>query len=68
MSRMSELHDDLETIHAILLGQRQQAVLNYQNSGESFYQGTIRCIDDLLLEFEAAGIQWPDNVVEIDHA
>jgi hypothetical protein len=28
-------------------------------------ESRIDCIDDLLLEFEAAGVVWPDNIVSI---
>lgn len=78
MSLMSELHDDLSTIHAILLGQRQVAmdVVTKHNMADSIkdrlpypallmMRARVQCIDDLLLEFEAAGVVWPDNVVEL---
>jgi len=72
MSRMSEQHQDLSTIHAILLGQRQVAADNLRAARintpleVSMYMSRIECIDDLLLEFEAAGVVWPDNVVELN--
>lgn len=72
MSRMSELHDDLSTIHAILLGQRKAAtdrikVTSYYDTFTmDALEHRIDVIDDLLLEFEAAGVVWPDNVVSLD--
>lgn len=69
MSRMSELHDDLTSIHQILLGQRkvaQDQVDSYDTGGESEASIRVSCINDLLLEFEAAGVVWPDNVVSLD--
>lgn len=74
MSRMSEVHDDLASIHAILLGQRKvaQAQKDYyspnadvQHCEYTEWSARVACIDDLLLEFEAAGVVWPDNVVDI---
>lgn len=78
MSRMSEQHDDLSTIHAILLGQRQGAQRKVDSMSRqwglaicgksamfSLFLERIQTIDDLLLEFEAAGVVWPDNVVEL---
>lgn len=75
MSRMSELHDDLSTIHAILLGQRgvaQDAIIMLEDSHKTVLMSCVEslktrvaCIDDLLLEFEAAGVVWPDNVVTL---
>ncbi|QHJ81934.1 MAG: hypothetical protein [Bacteriophage sp.] len=70
MSRMSELHDDLSTIHSILLGQRQVATLKLAEAKAhtpldvQHWTGRIECINDLLLEIEAAGVVWPGNVVE----
>jgi hypothetical protein len=72
MSRISEQHDDLSTIHAILLGQRKVIVKQRENAymngamNLSDYNTRIEVIDNLLLEFEAAGVVWPDNVVEGD--
>ena len=80
MSRMSELHADLGEIHAILLSQRKVAQDTYERSkGDAFMRNRwitrIECIDDLLLEFEAAGVVWPSvttdgrkptNVVELN--
>lgn len=81
MSRMSELHADLVAIHQILLGQRKVASDNLRVARlntpleVSMYMSRIECIDDLLLEFEAAGVVWPsvttdgrkpDNVVSIN--
>lgn len=68
MSRMSEQHDDLTTVHAILLGQRKvaQDKLNEGGAFSTFWRTRRDAIDDLLLEFEAAGVVWPDNVVEGD--
>lgn len=70
MGIMSERHDDLVTIRNILLGQRkvaQDVTRNRGNPSEAraFYQSRIECINDLLFEIEAAGIVWPDNVVEL---
>lgn len=72
MSRMSEAHQDLETIHNILLGQRKvasDALIKLANNGGTQYDSDrlnhkLDVIDDLLLEFEAAGVVWPGNVVE----
>lgn len=73
MSRMSEQHDDLSTIHAILLGQRKvakdafdQAINNGAVQGAKVYAYRIGCIDNLLLEIEVAGVVWPGNVVSLD--
>lgn len=75
MSRMSEVHQDLESIHQILLGQRKIATLSARAAAinadvdlASFakYLGQVECIDNLLLEFEAAGVVWPDNVVQLE--
>lgn len=79
MSIMSDIHqeiaegrDQLETIHNILLGQRQVAALALKAQPRvSFHQADmlerkIEVIDDLLLEFEAAGVVWPTNVVELN--
>ena len=70
MSRMSEVHQDLEAIHQILLGQRKVAALNTSKSTSSpdaytYWNSKVGCINDLLLEIEAAGVVWPDNVVDI---
>ena len=68
MSRMAEIHADLGTIHAILLGQRKVAQTNGDNAesgGEDHWYSRVDCINDLLLELEAAGVVWPDNVVDI---
>lgn len=69
MSRMSEVHDDLTTIRSIMLGQRKVAhdsIPHGEDITEKCYlQGRVDAINDLLLEFEAAGIQWPDNVVTL---
>jgi hypothetical protein len=69
MSKLAEVHDDLSTIHAILLGQRQVAQNAMKSCGfnrvESAIQhAKIETINDLLLEIEAAGVVWPDNVVD----
>lgn len=74
MSRMSEAHQDLESIHNILLGQRQVAantlarVAITGTSGEIIKElsDRVQTINNLLLEIEAAGVVWPDNVVEAD--
>lgn len=68
MSRMSEQHDDLSTIHAILLGQRKVAQDKIKEGGafSTFWRTRRDAIDDLLLEIEAAGVVWPDNVVELN--
>lgn len=70
MSRMSDCAQDLESIHNILLGQRQVAVNNMAHSngvGEyNHWQARVVCINDLLLEFEAAGVVWPGNVVSLE--
>lgn len=72
MSHMSELHDDLGTIHRILLGQRllltKQREGAYMGGHNDLYHwdSKIEVIDNLLLEIEAAGIKWPTNVVEGD--
>ena len=75
MSRMSELHDDLTSIHQILLGQRKVAQdgadktrmnSDVEPAIHAMWTGRIECINDLLLEFEAAGVVWPDNVVSLD--
>jgi len=74
MSRMSELHDDLSIIHTILLGQRKVAQIGLdrataRNDHENvltIWQVRIECINGLLLEFEAAGVVWPGNVVSLD--
>lgn len=75
MSRMSEVHQDLESIHQILLGQRKVAQ-DLADKHEHWNDveccrwkeqvARVQCIDDLLLEFEAAGVVWPDNVVELN--
>lgn len=69
MSRMSELHADLGTIHQILLGQRKVASTLFKRTGgavtEVECQARLDCIDELLLEMEAAGVVWPDNIVSI---
>ena len=73
MSRMSEVHNDLASIHAILLGQRKVATNHkknlYMGGSNDFIEvnARINCINNLLLEFEAAGVVWPDNVVSIGH-
>lgn len=69
MSRMSELHDDLAQIHVILLGQRKVAADRMKSFGYGTFAdiNTVEVIDDLLLEFEAAGVVWPDNIVELHH-
>lgn len=69
MSVMSELHSDLTTIHQILLGQRKVAQEQWSNTHVHHplklrLGGKIECIDDLLLEIEAAGVKWPDDVTE----
>lgn len=65
MGRMSDVHQDLESIHQILLGQRKvlatTKVPGFWANRE--LAARIETIDNMLLEFEAAGIQWPDNVV-----
>ena len=72
MSHMSDFAQDLESIHNILLGQRQVAADNLRAARlntpleVSMYMSRIECIDDLLLEFEAAGVVWPGNVVELN--
>jgi len=69
MSKLSEVHDDLTTIHAILLGQRQVAMINAQtgkHGSMAQWEHRMEVIDDLLLEFEAGGIVWPGNVVEVE--
>ena len=82
MSIMSELHQEasdneryLESIHNILLGQRKVAqgrIDSLSRMGsrnpENYrdFNTRIACISDLLLEFEAAGVVWPDNVVTLD--
>jgi len=73
MSRMSEVHQDLESIHNILLGQRQVAInalrrFNALKEGPSIndLRTKIQVIDDLLLEFEFAGVVWPGNVVSLE--
>ena len=70
MSRMSDCAQDLESIHNILLGQRKVASDNAKNANgplakAAFYQ-RVEVIDDLLLEFEAAGVVWPGNVVDLE--
>jgi hypothetical protein len=66
---MSDAHQDLESIHNILLGQRQVATIALKEAQANTplevpsYTARIECIDDLLLEFEAAGVVWPTNVV-----
>lgn len=70
MGIMSERHDDLVTIRNILLGQRKVAqsgldratARNDHENVLTIWQVRIECINGLLLEFEAAGIVWPDNV------
>lgn len=69
MSVMSERHDDLVTIRNILLGQRKVAAdtafdlkirgCNIEAAGWDIKVGSI---NDVLLEIEASGVQWPDNV------
>ena len=91
MSIMSKLHQEasdnkgyLESIHNILLGQRKVAQgridslsLMGSRNPENYrdFNTRIACINDLLLEFEAAGVVWPsvttdgrkpDNVVELN--
>jgi hypothetical protein len=73
MSRMSELHDDLSTIHTILLGQRQVSTDVFNSIdpkkepfGRNLWASRIECINDLLLEIEAAGVVWPGNVVQLN--
>ncbi len=71
MARMSDCAQDLESIHNILLGQRQVATDQLKNTlchsrSALVLSGRIQCIDDLLLEFEAAGVVWPDNVVSLN--
>jgi hypothetical protein len=68
MSRMSERYDDLLTIQRILLGQRkvQQDLIKSCGYGTMSGNARIECINDLLLEFEAAGIVWPGNVVSLE--
>lgn len=78
MSHMSEVHQDLESIHNILLGQRKVAQDQINKLTESHktvllsvvqgLESRIECINDLLLEFEAAGVVWPGNVVELNTA
>ena len=70
MSRMSEVHQDLVSIHQILLGHRKVAQklwdkTHVNSTNKMWLGGKIVCIDDLLLEIEAAGVNWPDNVVDI---
>jgi hypothetical protein len=67
MSVMSEVHSDLCQVHTILLQQRAIAnlALNKQAKGSELalmLSVRIDCLNDLLLEFEAAGIVWSDNV------
>lgn len=71
MSVMSEAHQDLESIHNILLGQRkvQDAIVwdvKMDELQRCLAAAKVTCINDLLLEFEAAGIVFPTNVVEGD--
>jgi hypothetical protein len=73
MGRMGDAHQDLMSIHQILLGQRKVAydtALDLKIRGckvEAIgYDIKVGTINDLLLEFEAAGVVWPDNVVSID--
>lgn len=73
MARMSDCAQDLESIHNILLGQRKVAQDQFnklhhsQQPRQSIEWGArIQCIDDLLLEFEAAGVVWPGNVVSLE--
>lgn len=69
---MSDAHQDLESIHNILLGQRKVITIQrnnaYMNGSMELgvYDARIQVIDDLLLEFEAAGVVWPGNVVELN--
>lgn len=73
MSRMSELHDALGTIHTLMLGARKLAVhgvdMTSMNADvnpvdHAIWTGRLAAIEDLILEFEAAGVEWPDNVVD----
>lgn len=72
MSVMSEVHQDLETIHNILLGQRKilrdqhKKIMEQSGLFKDELRFKVDCINDLLLEFEAAGIEWPSNVVELN--
>lgn len=72
---MSDQHQDLESIHNILLGQRkvaQDALTRLVKSGShnqytyDLLNRKVDVIDDLLLEFEEAGVVWPTNVVELN--
>lgn len=73
MSRMSEMYDDLTSIHQILLGARKLAVhgkdmtsmnADVNPTDHGIWTGRLAAIEDLILEFEAAGVEWPDNVVD----
>lgn len=72
MSVMSEVHDSLCQVHAVLLGQRAIANLAHSQQADPTSQLSlmlvvrIDTINDLLLELEAAGIVWPDNI-EVMH-
>jgi len=70
MSRMSEQHQDLSTIHAILLGQRKVAQDHadraWTEAIKNLWLEHVETFDNLLLEIEAAGVVWPDNVVELN--
>lgn len=79
MSRMSELHhtlsqacEDLTHIQQIMLGQRKVAQDHLVEARKHtplevpLYMARIECINDLLLEFEAAGVEFPTNVVTLD--
>lgn len=69
MARMSDCAQDLESIHNILLGQRQVAQNALKSASWGMYDRLscrIECINDLLLEFEAAGVVWPGNVVSLE--
>lgn len=60
---------ELKTIHQILLSQRQVASDNAKSSAglltSMAWGHRVEVINDLLLEIEAAGVVWPDNVVEL---
>lgn len=67
-----DLEDHLTHIQQIMLGQRKVAQDNLVEARKNtplevpLYMARIECINDLLLEFEAAGVEFPTNVVAMD--
>lgn len=67
MGRMSDLHDDLTSIYTLIMDHRANAIqcirtaVSLEDTLEANkWRLKVEALDDLLIEIEAQGIQWPD--------